>query len=162
MTPLFEPSVIEHARRGDVGAFNSMVTAYRGRVCGVITRLTGRPEDVDDVAQDVFLKLHQSLETLSAPSFFDPWLYRIIVNATRDYLQRRKKSGGQRPESVCNRVDSLLSRLPADDRLLLILKEVEGLSLNQLQQIYGSTPEALEDRLLRARQRALKLLEKMD
>ncbi len=185
MQPLLEPSVIERARSGDVGAFNRVVTTYRRRVFGVISRLTGRPDDVEDVAQDVFMRLHRSLPSLRAAALFEPWLYRIVVNTTRDYLRRRQRSGElrmadlderqeavametaaagnrgdeERSRNIRDQVNSLLSRIPADDRTLLVLKEVEGLSLEELQHIYGVAPGALKGRLFRARQRTLKLLE---
>jgi len=85
---LIEFEVIEKARNGDDGAFNQVVQAYRKRILGTIGRLIGRPEDVEDVGQEVFLRLYYSLDQLRAPGVFEPWLYRLTVNAAYDYLRR--------------------------------------------------------------------------
>src|SRR3954465_15519546 len=92
---LVEFELIERARSGDDVAFNQVVQAYRKRILGTIARLIGRPEDVDDVGQEVFLRLYFSLDQLRSPEVFEPWLYRLTVNAAYDYLRRQKR----RPES---------------------------------------------------------------
>ena len=71
---LLDFSGIERARKGDDKAFNEVVTVYRKRILGTIGRLIGRPEDVEDVAQEVFLRLYYSLEQLRTPEVFEPWL----------------------------------------------------------------------------------------
>src|SRR5262249_16966445 len=88
---LVEPELLEKARQGDEGAFNQVVLAYRRRILGTISRLIGRPEDVEDVAQEVFLRLYFSLDRLRVPEAFEPWLYRLTVNACYDYLRRSKR-----------------------------------------------------------------------
>ncbi len=173
---LVEPELIERARAADGQAFNQLVLAYRKRILGIISRLIGRPEDVEDVAQEVFVRLYYSLDQLRAAEVFEPWLYRLTVNAAYDYLRRRKRrpesrmadlseqqvtmadsvAGGRQQENereksrVREFVDS------EDDRLLLTLKEVEGLSLKELEEIYKVNENALKVRLFRARQRVLK------
>jgi len=88
---LVEFELIERARSGDDGAFNQVVQAYRKRILGTIARLIGRPEDVEDVGQEVFLRLYYSLDQLRTPEVFEPWLYRLTVNAAYDYLRRQKR-----------------------------------------------------------------------
>lgn len=179
---LVEFELLQQAQGGDVGAFNQVVTAYRRRIMGTISRLIGRPEDVEDVAQEVFLRLYFSLDQLRTPEVFEPWLYRLTVNASYDYLRKSKR----RPESrmsdlseqqvmmadaaagskaqmeegekhrVRDTVESLLASVSEDDRILLTLKEVEGLSLKELEQIYHVNENSLKVRLFRARQRVLK------
>ena len=92
---LVEFELIQKAQAGDDAAFNQVVVAYRKRILGTIARLIGRPEDVEDVAQEVFLRLYYSLDQLRTPEVFEPWLYRLTVNASYDYLrkQRRAKRG---------------------------------------------------------------------
>lgn len=179
-------TLIERARNGDDAAFNQIVVAYRKRVFGTISRLIGRPEDVEDVAQEVFLRLYYSLDQLRAAEVFEPWLYRLTVNAGYDYLRRRKRrheslmtdlseqqliaadaaAGGKQEAErrqaaeVREFVQSLLSEVSEEDRILLTLKEVEGLSLRELEQIYQVNENALKVRLFRARQRVLKAYER--
>ncbi|MBC8167346.1 MAG: sigma-70 family RNA polymerase sigma factor, partial [Bryobacteraceae bacterium] len=88
---LVDFELIERARSGDSSAFNGVVSAYRKRIFGTIARLIGRPEDVEDVAQDVFLRLYYSLDQLRTPEVFEPWLYRLTVNAAYDYLRRQRR-----------------------------------------------------------------------
>ncbi len=179
---LVEPELIERARAADGQAFNQLVLAYRKRILGTISRLIGRPEDVEDVAQEVFVRLYYSLDQLRTPEVFEPWLYRLTVNAAYDYLRRRKRrpesrmadlseqqvtmadsvAGGRQQETereksrVREFVDALFRHVSEEDRLLLTLKEVEGLSLKELEQIYKVNENALKVRLFRARQRVLK------
>ena len=182
---LIEFEVIEKAKNGDEGAFNQVVQAYRKRILGTIARLIGRPEDVEDVGQEVFLRLYYSLDQLRAPEVFEPWLYRLTVNAAYDYLRRQKRrqesrmadlseqqvimadaSAGVKKQDeevrrtkVREMVQSLLGKVSEEDRILLMLKEVEGLSLKELEQVYKVSENALKVRLFRARQRVLKALE---
>src|SRR5512145_205064 len=93
---LIEFETIERARAGDSGAFNEVVTAYRRRILGTVSRLIGRPEDVEDVAQEVFLRLYYSLDQLRSPEVFEPWLYRLTVNAALDYLRKRRRRSESR------------------------------------------------------------------
>src|SRR5438128_8987010 len=87
--------LIERARSGDDSAFSQLVQAYRKRILGTIARLIGRPEDVEDVGQEVFLRLYYSLDQLRSAEVFEPWLYRLTVNAAYDYLRRQRR----RPEA---------------------------------------------------------------
>jgi len=178
---LVEFELIQKARSGDDGAFNQVVVAYRKRILGTIARLIGRPEDVEDVAQEVFLRLYYSLDQLRTPEVFEPWLYRLTVNAAYDYLRKQRRrnearmsdlseqqvmmadavAGGkasteeQRQKQVKELVDSLLGSVSEQDRILLTLKEVEGLSLKELEKVYAVNENALKVRLFRARQRVL-------
>src|SRR5450755_4613975 len=148
---LVEFELIERARSGDDGAFNQVVQVYRKRILGTIARLISRPEDVEDVGQEVFLRLYFSLDQLRTPEVFEPWLYRLTVNAAYDYLRKHRQ--------LTETVDAMLSAVSEADRILLTLKEVEGLSLKELEKIYKVKENALKVRLFRARQRVLNAFE---
>jgi RNA polymerase sigma-70 factor (ECF subfamily) len=179
---LVDFELIHRAQKGDGAAFNEIVLAYRKRILGTITRLIARPEDVEDVAQEVFLRLYFSLDQLRTAEVFEPWLYRLTVNAAYDYLRKQRRrqeyrmsdlseqqvvmadalAGGkaeqdeQHHRKVREAVDSLLGGVSEADRILLMLKEVEGLSLKELEKVYKVNENALKVRLFRARQRVLK------
>ena len=179
---LVEFEVIRRAQSGDGAAFNEVVLAYRKRILGTIARLIARTEDVEDVAQEVFLRLYFSLDQLRTPEVFEPWLYRLTVNASYDYLRKQRRrmesrmsdlseqqvvmadaaAGGkvdqekQEQKRIRETVDALLGAVSEEDRILLTLKEVEGLSLKELEKIYKVNENALKVRLFRARQRVLK------
>ncbi len=179
---LVDFELIIRAREGDGAAFNQLVLAYRKRILGTIGRLIGHPEDVEDVGQEVFLRLYFSLDQLRSAEVFEPWLYRLTANAAYDYLRKRRRrmesrmadlseqqvtvadalasskvdhEEGQR-KAIRETVDSLLDGVSQEDRVLLMLKEVEGLSLKELGKIYHVNENALKVRLFRARQRVLK------
>src|ERR1700683_2213771 len=88
---LVEFELIQKAQHGDAAAFNEVISTYRRRILGTISRLIGRPEDVEDVAQEVFMRLYFSLEQLRTPEVFEPWLYRLTVNAAYDYLRKNRR-----------------------------------------------------------------------
>ena len=175
---LVEFELIQKAQQGDSAAFNQVVSAYRRRILGTISRLIGRPEDVEDVAQEVFIRLYFSLGQLRTPEVFEPWLYRLTVNASYDYLRKSRRRlesrmaadavAGARAQSedgqkrrVKDTVEELLGAVSADDRILLTLKEVEGLSLKELEKVYKVNENALKVRLFRARQRVLKKMKEV-
>src|ERR1700680_4595846 len=93
---LVEFELIKKAQDGDAAAFNQVVVAYRRKTLGTIARLIGRPEDVEDVAQEVFLRLYFSLDQLRTPEVFEPWLYRLTVNDSYDYLRKRRRRNESR------------------------------------------------------------------
>ena len=88
---LVDFELIKRAQKGESAAFNEIVAAYRKRILGTITRLIARPEDVEDVAQEVFLRLYFSLDQLRTAEVFEPWLYRLTVNAAYDYLRKQRR-----------------------------------------------------------------------
>lgn len=183
---LVDFTLIERASKGEDAAFNEIVRAYRRRILGTIGRLIGRPEDVEDVGQVVFLRLYESLDQLRTAEMFEPWLYRLTVNASYDYLRRKRRRPESRMADLSEEqviladasasvdrgteearkkatkelVDSLLAAVSEEDRILLTLKEVEGLSIRELEQIYHAKENAIKVRLFRARQRVLKAFER--
>jgi RNA polymerase sigma-70 factor (ECF subfamily) len=184
---LVDFELIRRAREGDQAAYNQVVQVYRKRILGTVARLIGRIEDVEDVGQEVFLRLYFSLDQLRTPEVFEPWLYRLTVNACYDYLRRQRRrnesrmadlsehqvvladaSAGtkqqvetDRRKRVAEMVGALLGAVSEQDRLLLTLKEIEGLSLKELEKVYGVNENALKVRLFRARQRVLKAYDAM-
>jgi len=184
---LVEASLIKRAQSGDVGAFNEIIRAYRKRILGTIFRLISRAEDVEDVGQDVFVRLYFSLDQLRAPEVFEPWLYRLTVNAAYDYLRKRRRSGDVRmadlseeqlsmadaaagskesakhenQQQLRETLDVLMGQVSEDDRLLLGLKELQGLSLKDLREVYGVSENVLKVRLFRARKRVLKAYDRL-
>ena len=166
---LVDFEIIKRAQAGDAPAFNEIVLAYRKRTLGTIARLISRPEDVEDVGQEVFLRLYFSLDQLRTAEVFETWLYRLTVNAAYDYLRKHRRrmesrmsdlseqqvmladamAGGRVDYDVRQRrqiseaVDAMLSAVSEADRILLTLKEVEGLSLKELEKIYRVKENAL-------------------
>ena len=184
---LVEASLIKRAQSGDAAAFNEIIGAYRKRILGTIFRLISRAEDVEDVGQDVFVRLYFSLDQLRSPEVFEPWLYRLTVNAAYDYLRKQRRSGDVRMADLTEEqlsvadaaagskesakhenqkqlretLDVLMTQVSEDDRLLLGLKELQGLSLKELREVYGVSENVLKVRLFRARKRVLKAYDRL-
>jgi len=179
------PEDLQSAQAGDAAAFDRIVVAYRSKVIATIARLIGRPEDAEDVTQEVFTRLYFTLKKLRETAAFEIWLHRITVNAAYDYLRgprgrsnRREARVAEVPETqlalmdavaarrtqleargherIRDLVHDLLGTVSEADRILLILREVEGRSLQDLERIYRTNQNALKVRLFRARQRVLK------
>ena len=179
------PEDLQRAQAGDAPAFNRIVLAYRSRVIATIGRMIGRPEDAEDVTQEVFTRLYFTLKKLREPAAFETWLHRMTVNAAYDYLRgprgrsnrrearvaevpeallavmdavaaRRAQRDEREHERVREQVQELLGAVSEADRILLILREVEGLSLQEMEEIYQTNQNTLKVRLFRARQRVLK------
>ena len=184
---LVEPETIVRAQSGDDEAFSEIIRAYRKRILGTVYRTISRGDDVEDVGQEVFVRLFDSLRQLRTPEVFEPWLYRLTINACYDFLRRKRREpevkwadlseeqviavdaalSGKRAledsekESARELLTILMARVSYEDRVLLSLKEIEGLTLKELSKIYDVNTNALKVRLFRARKRALKAYEKM-
>lgn len=185
---LVDFELIRRAQKGDEAAFNEVVLAYRRRTLGTIGRLIGHPEDVEDVGQEVFLRLYFSIDQLRTAEVFEPWLYRLTVNASYDYLRKQRRrmesrmsdlseqqvvradavasgkvnASDEEKKKLRETVQELLAGVSEEDRILLIMKEVEGLSLKEMEKIYNVNENALKVRLFRARQRVLKAMPSME
>lgn len=169
------------AQSGDLKAFETIVAQWRRRALGMITRMVGRPDDAEDIAQDVFVRLYTSLDKLRDAAQFEPWMYRLIANAAIDYLRRNKRvrirvsdlsdeqvftvektlaiddaRGREQQREQRESVEQLLSLLSSEARTLLVLKEVEGLSIRELSEVFRISEDAVKVRLFRARQRILR------
>ena len=179
---LVEPEIIERAQSGDDEAFGEIIRAYRKRILGTVYRMISRGDDVEDVGQEVFVRLYDSIGQLRTPQVFEPWLYRLTVNACCDYLRRKRREidvrmadlseeqivaidaalSGRRAIEDSHKagakelLEVVLGRVSKEDRLLLVLKEIEGLSLKELSGVYKVNTNVLKVRLFRARKRALK------
>ena len=184
---LVEPETIEKAQAGDDEAFSEIIRTYRKRILGTVYRTISRGDDVEDVGQEVFVRLYDSLQQLRAPQVFEPWLYRLTINACYDYLRRKRREidvrmadlseeqvvavdaalSGKKAleesekEGARELLDILMERVSDEDRVLLSLKEIQGLSLKELSAVYEVNTNALKVRLFRARKRALKAYEEM-
>ena len=184
---LIDPKIIERAQQGDEEAFTEIIRAYRKRILGTVYRMISRGDDVEDVGQEVFSRLYDSLRQLRAPQVFEPWLYRLTINACYDYLRRKRRevdvrmadlseeqvvavdaalSGRKaleenRKEGARELLEVLLDRVSPEDRMLLVLKEIQGLSLKELSEVYKVNTNALKVRLFRARKRVLRAYDEM-
>jgi len=177
-----DAALVARAAVGDDAAFEALVVRWQGRVAGLVRHFFRQPQDVEEVAQEVFIKVHRALGGYRGEAPFEHWLLRVATNACRDRLRERRR----RPEEVLSQVTEdaqrwldaalegaaleaartesarvlaadLLDALPAKDRIVLVLMDLEGLSSAEVAARTGSTRGAVKVRALRAR-RALRRL----
>ncbi len=172
--------IVRRAQQGEAAAFQELVNTWRRRILGMASRLTGRPEEAEDIAQEVFVRVYFSMDRLREAEQFEPWLYRIATNSALDFLRRHRRcrirlsdlseeqqvtlervmamrsASDRREESELHDLaEQVLAMLSAEDRALLVLKEIEGLSIREIGEVYGVRQETIKVRLFRARQRIL-------
>jgi RNA polymerase sigma-70 factor, ECF subfamily len=140
-----DASVILRARDGDRQAFRQIVAARQGRVFRMLARLSGGV-NVEAAARDVFLRLHSGLPRLRTPDSLDCLLCRLVIEVAKLYHGRPGCHAG-----VSVELAAALNAIPARDRALLILREVEGLMPEELARACGVSAAAMAQRLSRAR-----------
>ena len=174
--------LVRRAQREDKEAFEELVRRHQHRVFAVAGGILRRREDVEDIAQQVFVKAYFSLKRFDQRAAFSTWLYKITVNECWDMLRKKKvrplvyesdlseeqarlviASGekenpgpdvSQRIEAR-ERVERLLEGLDERDRLMLILKEVEGVSIDEIAEVLSLNGNTVKVRLFRARRRVV-------
>ena len=174
-----EVDLVRRLKSGDEAAFRELVESYESRIRSVIYGILRNRDDADEIAQEVFGKVYFAIKTFGARSSLYTWIYRIAVNecygslrkkrfkmvhesdSADDVLSKRVQmiaDGRPTPDRVAlqrNLINKLLARMPEDDRLLLIMKEVEGLSLAELSEMTGLKEATIKVRLFRARQKLI-------
>lgn len=180
MTPEHEKHCIERVLRGDANAFEHLVHAYEKTVYNLALRTLGNREDAEDVTQEAFLKAYRSLDSFRGDSKFSVWLYRIVSNLCLDLLRSRQRKPTQSltvedddgeigeleisdehfsPEKLLDRkltresVQRGLAALPDDARQILLLRELQGMSYEEIGQALGLEPGTVKSRIFRARKR---------
>jgi RNA polymerase sigma-70 factor (ECF subfamily) len=155
--------LIAKARRGDVEAYNVLVSRWEKRVFNYLLRLVSNREDALDVSQETFLKAYQNLRKLDDPARFPAWLFRIAHNEAFSLLRRRKPetelAGEPRPTNTGGRllpvelslaVESALKRLSEDQRETILLKIYQGFKFEEMAEILECPVSTVKSRLYTA------------
>lgn len=172
--------LVRRAQKEDEEAFEELVSRHQARVFAVAGGILRNKEDVEDIAQQVFLKAYFSLKRFDQRAAFSTWLYKITVNECWDLLRKRKvrpllyeadlseeqarqygasEEREEQAQDVSERLEMrqelerLLDCLEERDRTMLVLKEVQGFSVEEIAEILGINGNTVKVRLFRARQR---------
>ena len=163
-------ALVERAREGDGRAFDRLMLETQGRVMGLAWRLLGGREDARDAAQEVYLRVFRHLGRFRAGHDFHGWLYRITVNVCRDAARRRRRAAvvdGPTPDpgqparaeeellgaERWNRLLEALATLPSRERAAVVLRDLEGLTSEQVARVLGSRPATVRGQIASARTR---------
>jgi len=186
---LDDRELVRRAQTGDREAFEELVRRNQHRVFAVAGGILRRREDVEDIAQQVFVKAYFSLKRFDQRAAFSTWLYKITVNECWDLLRKKKvrpllyesdlseeqaqQFGAadklqSRAQDISDkleaqqRVQRLLQGLDPRDRMMLILKEVEGFAIEEIAEILNLNANTVKVRLFRARRRIVSQARKQD
>jgi RNA polymerase sigma-70 factor (ECF subfamily) len=157
---------LERARRGDMAAYAAIYERFGSACYNLALRVLGEPAAAEDIVQDVFLKLFDSLRGFRGDAPFGAWLKRMTANATIDTLRVHQRFRDDDPDALFesmpapapdaeHRVDAwtLLMRLPPRARAVVILHEVEGYTHKELAELFGQTESYSKSILARALKR---------
>lgn len=172
--------LVEKARLGDKRAFELLVEKYQRRLYRLLSRMVRDPEEVEDIAQETFIKAYRALPNFRGDAAFYTWLYRIGVNTAKNYLSSRNKAMPtisdqamddedepderlvaqdiSTPESellskqVAIAVNEAVEALPEELRSAITLREMEGLSYEEIAELMGCPIGTVRSRIFRARE----------
>jgi len=175
-------SLITRFKAGDTSVFEKILLKYQHRIYNLCRYMIGNTHDAEDAAQDVFLKAYQNLNKFKPDSSLHTWLYRIAVNTCIDYkrkplfesLFKSSKEGDEfvvdhpadspSPErlygskEIGNAIQLALGRLSEKLRTVIVLKEIEGLSYEEISEVLDVSIGTVKSRISRAREELKKLL----
>jgi RNA polymerase sigma-70 factor (ECF subfamily) len=184
-----EGALVRRAQSGDETAYREIVERYQAKVFSIIHGIVRQRNDVEDIAQQVFAKVYLSLKSFDFRSSLITWIYKITVNECFDYLRKRKVRKlvyesdlsedevrrVENTEPTVNRatpmdtnlarrdyLTKLLERVSEEERMLLMMKEVEGYSVEELAERTGMNENTIKVKLFRARQKLVKAAQRLD
>ncbi len=173
-----EWTLIEQLKQGDQGAFKFIVDTWRDMVYNTALAIVQQEEDAEDVTQEAFVQVYQSINTFKGESKFSTWLYRITLSKAMDHERRKKRKKrfafvkslfGSDNEIVVNPPDfhhpgvtldnkekaavlfRAMAQLPENQKTAFVLNKVEGLSYQEISQVMDTTVSAVESLLHRAK-----------
>jgi RNA polymerase sigma-70 factor, ECF subfamily len=171
-----DATLVRRTTRGDLTAFEELVDRHRPVVVRVAARIVG-PEEAEDVSQDAFLRAFHRLEHFRGEAPFRSWLLRITNNAALDHLERRRpepvdpesfdvsEQSSSRPPAErlelrerIERLERKLHGLSHQHRVVLVLRDAEGLSYEEIADITDTPLGTVKGRLHRARQEFIEIL----
>jgi RNA polymerase sigma-70 factor (ECF subfamily) len=177
-----DAQLVEEALGGNPLSFQLLIERYQERIFALARHYTKSAVEVEDIVQDTFLKTYRRLETFQRQSSFSTWLYRIAVNTALDFLKRTGRSpvtavedpelsaspvralagsgiavappdAALRREEIARITQEVLAELPEIFRTVLVLREFESLSYQEMADVLGISIGTIESRLFRARAR---------
>lgn len=185
--PNSEQILIERSQKGDVASFEQLIHQYQVYVYNIAYRTLGHEEDAKDAAQDALIKVFKNISQYTGDAQFSTWLYRIVVNTCKDYLRKRAglketaleglDSDGDstvwelpasdtiQPEKQLERkeiqkkIHQALDQLPGANKTAVILRDIQGLSYEEISQIEACSVGTVKSRINRGRKYLRELLQ---
>ena len=174
-----ENALVRAAQRGDGDAFAALVVRHKSRVFGIAARFARGVHDLEDLAQDIFVRVHQKIDRFRGDAPFEHWVSRVAVRRCYDHLRRNKNARDEVPleaveftardegveraaeaRNALEVVSRAMAQLPADMRVVLTLLELEDRSVKEVASLTGWSEANVKTRGSRARARLKEILEK--
>ena len=173
--------LVKRAQKGDSTALEELLFAYEKRVYNIALRYMGSEADAYDMAQEALIKIYKRIKAFKGDSSFSSWVYRITVNTCLDGLRRRKKNvvsfestieagasysdeQNDTPEESAvrkelqGRVQQAINTLSADHKSVIILRDINGLSYEEVAVLLSVSVGTVKSRINRARQKLKEIL----
>lgn len=168
-------ALLERVLAGDSRVFARLVDRYREPLGRYAYRMLGNRADAEEALQDTFVRAYRSLARCQPPAGFGPWVFGILVNRCRTYAARRARvqdvvltsevmmatasvAHSEGRDTLRDAIQRALAQLPGEQREAFLLRHVEGLSYEAMEEVTGARPSALRMRVFRAREELRKLL----
>lgn len=167
---LNDDECVTRAQRGEGKAFSELVARYQNRIYRFLVRLTRSEDDALDLTQETFLRAYQGLARWRPDARFSTWLFQIARNLAFDLLRRNKRiefipleedaaaaASGGGPEAAVETaqrfrmLEAALARLPVEHREILLLREIEEMSYEEISAVLAINPGTVKSRIARAR-----------
>ena len=173
-------SLVRRVQRGDKGAFDALVLKYQHKVVKLVMRYVRNPAEAEDIAQEAFIKAYRALPQFRGDSAFYTWLYRIAINTAKNAVVSRDRSpidfdldlqnsdesydmqgrlaDKETPEALTlteeirSIVNTAIEALPEDLRMAIVLREIEGLSYEEIAESMACPVGTVRSRIFRARE----------
>jgi RNA polymerase sigma-70 factor (ECF subfamily) len=177
MNPIDEISLIGQFKDGDPSAFEWIVQTYQDRIYNLCRYLLGNPQDAEDAAQDVFVKAFRKLRHFRPESSLYTWLYRIGINTCLDHKKKMRpepfKNGYQaedlpsaelspehryQAKEIDRDIRSALDQLSKNSKTVIVLKEIEGLSYEEIAEVLTISVGTVKSRISRSREELRRIL----
>lgn len=180
--------LIDLAKKGDIIAFEKLIEDHQKKVYNIALRFMGNSEDASEIAQEAFIRVYRSLKNFKGKSSFSTWLYRIVVNICMDEMRKRKKQnivyideivqtekGEYRHEiesmenspqqqveinETRNEIYNAIKSLSDEHKAVIILKDIQGFSYEEIAAIMKCPEGTVKSRLNRARNILRNILKK--
>ncbi len=174
-----ERILLERAKSGDIIAFEELIGSYQKRVFNLALRIIGNYDDAADLAQEAFVRIYKAISSFKEQSSFSTWVYRITTNVCLDEIRKRKNrkvvyidediqtddgemkrqviSSDPGPDEAAERseirriVNDAINRLPEEQRVVITLRDLQGMSYEEIARILELPAGTVKSRINRAR-----------
>jgi RNA polymerase sigma-70 factor (ECF subfamily) len=181
-----EKALLDRVRSGDVEAFEQLIEGYQKKVYNIALRMIGNHDDASELAQEVFIRVYKSISSFKEESQLSTWIYRITSNACLDELRRRKnkrvvsidenikyedsefkrelEDDKPTPDILAEKneirkaIKDAIRALPEHHRMMIVMRDIQGLSYEEIAQSLQSPEGTIKSRINRARQALKEIL----